>query len=92
MADLQQVGGIPAVQKYLLEAGLLDGSCMTVTGKTLEENLRVVEGLKEGQDIIFPLESPVKSTGHIQILYGNIAPEGAVAKITGAPTAATSVS
>ena len=83
MADLHSVGGTPAVQKYLLEKGLLDGSCMTVTGKTLEQNLADMRPLSEGQDVIRPLEQPIKPTGHIQILYGNLAPEGAVAKITG---------
>ncbi|HSG69472.1 MAG TPA: dihydroxy-acid dehydratase, partial [Planctomycetaceae bacterium] len=75
--------GIPAVQKYLLEKGLLDGSCLTVTGKTLAENLAELPGLKEGQDIIYPLEKPIKKTGHICIMRGNFCPEGAVAKITG---------
>jgi len=83
MEDLQKVGGTPAVLKYLLQKGLLDGSCMTVTGKTLAENLADLPGLSEGQDIIHPLENPIKATGHIRILRGNLAPEGAVAKITG---------
>lgn len=83
MEDLHAVGGTPAVQKYLLEAGLLDGSCMTVTGMTLEENLKHVSSLKPGQDVVQPLDTPIKPTGHIQILYGNLAPEGSVAKITG---------
>jgi dihydroxy-acid dehydratase len=69
--------------KYLLEKGLLDGSCMTVTGKTLEENIRDLPGLKEGQEIVHSIDQPIKPTGHIQILKGNLAPEGAVAKITG---------
>jgi dihydroxy-acid dehydratase len=81
--DLHNVGGTPAVMKYLLEKGLIDGSCMTVTGKTVAENLRDLPGLKAGQDVIHSLENPIKSTGHIQILRGNLAPEGAVAKITG---------
>ena len=81
--DLHRVGGTPAVMKLLLEAGLLTGDCLTVTGKTLAENLREVPGLAEGQEIIRPLDNPVKSTGHIQILRGNLAPDGAVAKITG---------
>lgn len=78
-----QVGGTPAVLKYLLEKNLVDGSCMTVTGKSLAENLEACPGLKEGQDIILPLETPIKSSGHLQILYGNLSPEGSVAKITG---------
>ncbi len=81
--DLHAAGGIPAVMKYLLDAGLLHGDCLTVTGKTLAENLADVAGLAEGQEIIRPLENPVKSTGHLQIMRGNLAPEGAVAKITG---------
>ncbi len=81
--DLHQVGGTPAVMKYLLEKGLMNGDCLTVTGKTLGENLSELPGLKPGQDIIHPLENPIKATGHIQILRGNLAPDGAVAKITG---------
>jgi dihydroxy-acid dehydratase len=81
--DLHDVGGIPAVMKYLLNAGLLNGDCLTVTGKTLAENLENVKDLEQGQEIIRPLDNPVKSTGHIQIMRGNLAPEGAVAKITG---------
>ena len=76
-------GGTPAVMKYLLEKGLLNGDCMTVTGKTLAENLKPLPGLKKGQQIIQPMETPIKSSGHIQILRGSFAPEGAVAKITG---------
>jgi dihydroxy-acid dehydratase len=83
MEDLYNEGGVPAVMKMLLEAGYLHGHCMTVTGKTLEENLAALPGLREGQEIIRPFEKPIKSTGHIQILYGNLASEGAVAKITG---------
>jgi dihydroxy-acid dehydratase len=83
MEDLHYVGGTPAVLKYLLAKGLLDGSCLTVTGKTLAENLKDLEGLKEGQKIIHKLEDPIKKTGHIRILRGNLAPDGAVAKITG---------
>lgn len=83
MEDLQSVGGIPAVLKMLLAEGLIDGSCMTVTGKTLAENLAELPGLSEGQEIVQPLSKPIKATGHIQILRGNLAPEGAVAKITG---------
>ncbi|MBN8627207.1 MAG: dihydroxy-acid dehydratase [Planctomycetes bacterium] len=81
--DLHNIGGTPALMKYLLEKGLLDGSCMTVTGKTLAENLRDLPGLKEGQDLVRPIEKPIKSSGHIRIMRGNLAPAGAVAKITG---------
>lgn len=83
MADLHRIGGTPAVMKYLLEEGLLDGSCMTVTGQTLAENLEDVPGLTEGQDIVRPFSEPLKKTGHLTILSGNLAPKGAVAKITG---------
>ena len=83
MADLHAVGGTPAVMKFLLENGMLNGDCMTVTGKTLAENLAEVDGLKEGQEIIQPLDKPIKSEGHLQILKGNLAEEGSVAKITG---------
>jgi dihydroxy-acid dehydratase len=81
--DLHEAGGIPAVMKYLLEAGLLDGDCLTVTGKTLAENLAEVADLAQDQEIIRPLENPVKTSGHLQIMRGNLAPQGAVAKITG---------
>ncbi len=81
--DLHNVGGTPAVMKYLLEKGLLDGSCLTVTGKTMAENLAALPGFKTGQKVIVPLETPIKKTAHIQILRGNLAPDGAVAKITG---------
>jgi dihydroxy-acid dehydratase len=83
MQDLHNVGGTPAVMKYLLEFGLLEGDCMTVTGKTLAENLSNVDGLKEGQDVIHMIANPIKSSGHIQILKGNLAPGGSVAKVTG---------
>ena len=83
MEDVHNVGGIPAVMKYLLEKGLLDGSCLTVTGKTIAENLANLPALKEGQDVILPLEKPIKETGHIRILRGSLAPGGSVAKITG---------
>ncbi len=83
MEDLYRVGGVPAVMKLLLEAGLLYGDCLTVTGKTLAENLAGAPALQEGQQIIRSLDNPIKPTGHIQILYGNLAEEGAVAKITG---------
>lgn len=83
MEDVHNIGGIPAVQKMLLKEQLLDGGCLTVTGKTLAENLENVRECPEDQKIIFPLSNPIKKTGHIQILYGNLATEGAVAKITG---------
>jgi dihydroxy-acid dehydratase len=81
--DLHSIGGTPAVMKYLLEKGLMDGSCLTVTGKTLAENLESLPGLKSGQTIVHPVENPIKSSGHIRILRGSLAPDGAVAKITG---------
>jgi dihydroxy-acid dehydratase len=83
MEDVHDVGGIPAVMKYLLEKGLLDGDCLTVTGKTMAENLADLPGLSEGQSVIYPLDKPIKSSGHLQILKGNLAPGGSVAKITG---------
>ncbi|WP_372896867.1 dihydroxy-acid dehydratase [Stieleria sp.] len=81
--DLHSIGGTPAVMKYLLEKGLMDGSCLTVTGKTLAENVEGLPGLKEGQKIVSTVEKPIKPSGHIRILKGSLAPEGAVAKITG---------
>lgn len=84
MQDLHEHGGIPAVMKYLLNEGLLHGDCLTVTGKTLEENLAQIPSLDfSKQKIIKPISEPVKSTGHIRILYGNLAEKGSVAKITG---------
>ncbi len=83
MEDLHNVGGTPAVMKYLLEQDLLRGDCMTVTGSTIAENLADVPGLADGQDVIHSVEQPIKASGHIQILKGNLAPGGAVAKITG---------
>lgn len=83
MEDLHHVGGVPAVMKYLLQEGRLHGDCLTVTGLTIAENLADVPSLKEGQDIIKPLDKPIKDSGHIRILKGNFAPEGSVAKITG---------
>ena len=83
MEDLHHVGGIPAVMKYLLNKGLLHGDCLTVTGKTIAENLAEVADLKDGQDVIRPLETPIKPSGHLRMLYGNLATEGSVAKITG---------
>jgi dihydroxy-acid dehydratase len=83
MEDLYHVGGTPAVLKLLYERGLLHGDCVTVTGRTLEENLRDAPGLTPGQEVISPFDRPVSPTGHLRILRGNLAPEGAVAKITG---------
>ena len=83
MEDLGRVGGTPAVMKYLLEVGLLDGRCLTVTGRTVAENLAELPGLTAGQDVIRPIDRPFKPTGHLEILRGNLAPDGAVAKITG---------
>lgn len=83
MEDLHNVGGTPAVMKYLLEKELLHGDCLTVTGKTVDENLQDVPSLTEGQKVFLPLENPIKKNGHLQILYGNLATEGSVAKISG---------
>ncbi len=83
MEDLYQVGGVPAVMRMLLENDMLHGHCMTITGQTLAENLAQAPELPSGQDVIRPLSHPIKPTGHIQILYGNLAEKGAVAKITG---------
>ncbi len=83
MEDVHRIGGIPAVMKYMLEKGMIDGSCMTVTGKTIEENLKNLPGLPPDQKVIMKTENPIKPTGHLRMLYGNIAPRGAVAKITG---------
>ncbi len=84
MQDLHQYGGVPSVMKYLLSKGMLHGDCLTVTGKTVAENLQVATDLDfEAQDIVMPLEKPLKATGHLQILYGNLAEGGSVAKITG---------
>lgn len=84
MEDMLAIGGVPAVMKYLLQEGLLHGDCMTITGKTIAENLAEVPELNfDTQKIIVPLTSPIKATGHLQILYGNLATGGAVAKITG---------
>jgi dihydroxy-acid dehydratase len=82
MEDLHNMGGTPALMKYMLENGYLHGDCLTVTGKTLEENLKSVKNSIDSK-IIKSFEKPIKNSGHIQVLYGNIAPEGAVAKITG---------
>jgi len=83
MEDLHAVGGVPGVLKLLLGHGMLDGSCLTVTGKTMEENLRDLPELSAGQKIVHDLSNPIKQSGHIQILKGNLAPDGGVAKITG---------
>lgn len=83
MNDLSNVGGVPGVQKMLLREGMLHGDCMTVTGKTLAENLDAAADLTDGQKVVFPMSNPIKETGHLQILYGNLATDGAVAKITG---------
>ncbi|XP_024986190.1 dihydroxy-acid dehydratase, chloroplastic isoform X1 [Cynara cardunculus var. scolymus] len=83
MEDVHKIGGTPGILRYLLELGYLDGDCITVTGKTLAENAKLFPSLSEGQQIIRPPTNPIKETGHIQILYGNLAPDGSVAKITG---------
>jgi len=83
MEDLHKIGGTPAVMKLLLENNLINGNCLTVTGKTIKENLSDLPGLTDGQKIIFPLDNPIKPSGHIRILKGNLAPGGSVAKITG---------
>ena len=83
MQDLHQVGGVPAVLKEMLQQGYLQGDCLTVTGKHIGENLEAVKSLSEQQKVIVPFDRPITANGHLQILYGNLAPEGAVAKITG---------
>lgn len=83
MEDLHNIGGIPAVMKLLLKENFLDGNCLTVTGKTVGENLEEIQDLAKGQSIIHPVNQPIKKSGHIQILYGSLAEQGAVAKITG---------
>jgi dihydroxy-acid dehydratase len=83
MEDVFAIGGVPVVMKYLLEKGLLHGDCLTVTGKTIKENLEQVVALPLEQDVILPVEKPLKATGHLRILFGNLSPEGSVAKITG---------
>ena len=83
MEDLHHVGGVPAVLKEMLQRGYLHGDCLTVTGKSIGENLESVKSLSDHQKIIVPFETPIKAKGHLQILYGNLAPDGAVAKITG---------
>jgi dihydroxy-acid dehydratase len=84
MQDLHEIGGVPMVMKYLLQNGMLHGDCLTVTGKTIAENLADVPDIDfENQAVIYPLEKPIKATGHLQILYGNLASGGSVAKISG---------
>ena len=83
MEDLHRVGGVPAVMKYLLKVGLIHGDCLTVTGKTIAENLESINDLTVGQDVFHRLNNPLKQTGHLQVLYGNLASEGSVAKISG---------
>ena len=83
MEDVHRIGGIPAVLKYMLQNDMLHGDCLTVTGNTLAENLKDVPDLEIDQDVFRPLDNPIKKTGHIRILYGNLAEEGSVAKITG---------
>ena len=83
MEDLHEIGGIPVILKYMLDAGFLHGDCLTVTGKSLEENLGLVEPLSFDQDVVMPVGNPIKKSGHIQILYGNLAQKGSVAKISG---------
>lgn len=83
MEDVFALGGVPVIMKYLLEKGLLHAGCLTVTGKTIKDNLEHVPALPAGQDVIMPVEKPLKQSGHLRVLYGNLAPDGAVAKITG---------
>ena len=83
MSELNQIGGIAPMMKTMLDNNLLHGECLTVTGKTLEENLKNVESYPKNQKIIMPLTTPIKDCSHLRVLYGNLAPEGAVAKITG---------
>jgi dihydroxy-acid dehydratase len=83
MEDLHRIGGLPVLMKYLLDKGLLHGDCLTVTGLTMAENLKEEPALSFDQDVIYPVEEPLRSTGHLQFLFGNLAPEGSVAKISG---------
>ncbi|NNM19047.1 MAG: dihydroxy-acid dehydratase [Croceitalea sp.] len=83
MEDVHRIGGVPAVMKFMLAKGMLHGDCLTVTGKTVAENLANVPSMEQGQTVVRPLDNPIKATGHLRILYGNLASEGAVAKITG---------
>src|SRR5262249_43809457 len=87
MNDLHRAGGTPAVLRALLDAGLLHGDCVTVTGRTMAENLRDVESVyKRKQDVVLPLDKPMHATGHLSVLSGNLAPEGAVCKLAGLKT------
>lgn len=83
MEDLDSIGGLPSIMKMLLAEGMLHGDCITVTGKTVRENLAAVEDMPASQDLIWPISNPIKKEGHLQVLYGNIAPDGSIAKITG---------
>jgi dihydroxy-acid dehydratase len=83
MQDLHEIGGIPGVMKMMLNEGMIDGNCPSITGKTIGENLEELDPLKEDQVIVYPLTKPIKKTGHLQMLFGNLAEEGSVAKITG---------
>ncbi|MBT8239286.1 MAG: dihydroxy-acid dehydratase, partial [Croceitalea sp.] len=83
MEDVHRIGGVPAVMKFMLAKGMLHGDCLTVTGKTVAENLANVPSMEQGQTVVRPIDNPIKATGHLRILYGNLASEGAVAKITG---------
>lgn len=83
MEDLHEIGGVPAVMKFMMNNGLIHEDCLTVTGKTVKENLKDVKSFDFNQDIVRPIDNPIKSSGHIRILYGNLASEGSVAKITG---------
>ena len=83
MEDLFKVGGVPSVLKLLLKENFIDGNCLTVTGKTMGENLEKIAHLKKGQKVVHGFDKPIKESGHLRILYGNLAEEGAVAKITG---------
>jgi dihydroxy-acid dehydratase len=83
MEDLHNIGGIPAVMKFMMDNGMIHEECLTVTGKTIKENLKNIKAIDFDQDIIRPINNPIKNSGHIRILYGNLASEGSVAKITG---------
>jgi dihydroxy-acid dehydratase len=83
MVHLTRIGGLPPLMKVLLDAGLLHGDCLTVTGRTVAENLRDVKPYPKNQDVVYPLSNPLKRDSHLRILYGNLAPKGAVAKISG---------
>ena len=83
MSHFCRIGGLEPLMKMLLDAGLIHGDCLTVTGKTIAENLSEIEPYPEGQDIVYPLDNPIKPDSHLRILYGNLSPEGSVAKISG---------